>query len=92
MFFTYNDEILIHNCSGKRVCPQGTFFSDIKGCVPCNTVGESSVSLAVFTVKTAPSRRIKCPTSYVKTELHRRRIMRLKRAIRSQNPFQETDN
>ena len=24
MFFTYKNEVLIHTCSGKRVCPQGT--------------------------------------------------------------------
>ena len=25
MFFTYKNEVLIHTCSGKRVCPQGKY-------------------------------------------------------------------
>ena len=29
MFFTYKNEVLIHTCSGKRVCPQGKYaFQD----------------------------------------------------------------
>lgn len=25
MYFTYKDEVLMHTCSGKRVCPEGKF-------------------------------------------------------------------